>query len=92
MKASRLTALGLVLGAGFWIASGYLLSHEHGESRAAVRPAEAPAQKLFRVAVAEANCLPHSRSLRRGEPAVAGRTFWHGAGSGRQAGSGNAPS
>jgi multidrug efflux system membrane fusion protein len=63
MKASRLTALGLVLGAGFWIASGYLLSHEHGESRAAIRPAEAPAQKPFRVAVAEANCLPHSRKL-----------------------------
>jgi multidrug efflux system membrane fusion protein len=63
MKASRVTALGLVLGAGFWIASGYLLEHEHGESRAAIRPAEAPSQKLFRVAVAEANCMAHSRKL-----------------------------
>jgi membrane fusion protein, multidrug efflux system len=63
MKASRVTALGLVLGASFWIASGYLLSHEHGESRAAARPTEPQAQKPFRVAVAEANCTAHSRKL-----------------------------
>jgi multidrug efflux system membrane fusion protein len=63
MKASRITATGLVVGAGLWIASGYLFPHEHAESRAAVRPAETQAQKPFRVAVAEANVAAHSRKL-----------------------------
>ena len=36
MKASRITAVGLVAAAGLWIASGYFLPHETAESRAAV--------------------------------------------------------
>jgi multidrug efflux system membrane fusion protein len=63
MKASRLTALGLVAGAGLWIASGYLFPHEHGESRAAIRPAETHTPKAFRVAVQEVIVSAHSRKL-----------------------------
>lgn len=32
MKASRLTAVGLVAAAGLWIASGHFLPHESAES------------------------------------------------------------
>jgi multidrug efflux system membrane fusion protein len=63
MKASRITALGLVAAAGLWIASGHFLPHDSAESRAAVRPAEADAKKLFRVAVANTSVLQHSRKL-----------------------------
>jgi len=35
MKASRITAVGLVVGAALWIASGHFLPHE--ESRAAIQ-------------------------------------------------------
>ena len=63
MKASRITAAGLVATAGLWIASGYLFPHETGESRAAIRPAEVPAHKLFRVAVDEAKVVAHRRTL-----------------------------
>jgi multidrug efflux system membrane fusion protein len=69
MKASRLTAAGLVAGAALWIASGYLLPHEGGESRAALRSPDGEAEKLFRVAVQTANVVPHSRKL-----VLAGRT------------------
>jgi membrane fusion protein, multidrug efflux system len=69
MKASRLTAVGLVVAAGLWIASGHLLSHEAAESRAAVRAGEGEAKKLFRVAVATTSIVPHSRKL-----TIAGRT------------------
>ena len=51
MKASRLTAVGLVAAAGLWIASGHFLPHETAESRAAVRAGESEVKKLFRVAV-----------------------------------------
>ena len=63
MKASRITAVGLVAAAAAWIASGYLLPHENGESRAAIRRRGRKAQKLFRVAVAETTVAPHSRKL-----------------------------
>jgi multidrug efflux system membrane fusion protein len=63
MKASRLTALGLVAAASLWIASGHLLPHETAESSAAIRPADADAQKLFRVAVVETSKVPHARKL-----------------------------
>jgi multidrug efflux system membrane fusion protein len=63
IKGSRITALGLVAAAGLWIASGHLFPHQSGESRAAVRPSEAPAQKLFRVGVLETYLLPHNRKL-----------------------------
>ena len=63
MKASRIVAIGLVAAAAAWIASGHLIPHETAESRAAIRPGEAAAQKPFRVAVAEANVIPHARKL-----------------------------
>jgi membrane fusion protein, multidrug efflux system len=63
MKASRLTALGLVAAAGAWIASGYILPHESGESRAAIRTSEAATKPLFRVAAMETSVVPHARKL-----------------------------
>jgi multidrug efflux system membrane fusion protein len=63
MKASRITALGLVAGAALWIASGHFLPHDSAESKAAVQPSEAAAKKLFRVAVAETTLVRHSRKL-----------------------------
>src|SRR6516164_3628362 len=69
MKASRVTAIGLVVAAGLWIASGHLLPHETAESRAAVRAGDGAAKKLFRVAVATTSVVPHSRKL-----TIAGRT------------------
>jgi multidrug efflux system membrane fusion protein len=69
MKASRLTAVGLVAAAGLWIASGHFLPHEKAESRAAMRSADDGAKKLFRVATVGTVVVPHSRKL-----TVAGRT------------------
>ncbi len=62
MKASRVVAVGLVVGAVAWVASGHLVPHESAESRAAIRP-EAGEAKLFRVAVAETQLVPHARKL-----------------------------
>jgi multidrug efflux system membrane fusion protein len=63
MKASRITALGLVAAATLWILSGHLLPRESAESSAAIRSNESEAKKLFRVGVAETNVVPHSRKL-----------------------------
>jgi membrane fusion protein, multidrug efflux system len=63
MKASRITAIGLVAAAGLWIASGHFLPHESAESRAAIRPGEGEAVKPFRVAVMQTSLAPHSRKL-----------------------------
>src|SRR5262249_42188735 len=63
MKASRITAIGLVVTAGLWIASGHLLPHETAESRAAARAGDGAAKKPFRVAVAATTIVPHSRKL-----------------------------
>jgi membrane fusion protein, multidrug efflux system len=63
MKGSRITAFGLVVGAGLWIASGHFLPHESAESRAAIRTNESDVKKLFRVAVTEAHVVQHSRNL-----------------------------
>jgi multidrug efflux system membrane fusion protein len=63
MKASRITAIGLVAAAALWIASGHFLPHETAESRAAISPGEGAAKKLFRVAVAETRVVAHSRKL-----------------------------
>jgi len=63
MQGSRIVAIGLVAAAVAWIASGYLFPHEIGESRAAVRPGEAKAPKLFRVGVIEGHVAPHSSKL-----------------------------
>jgi multidrug efflux system membrane fusion protein len=68
MKASRVTALGLVAAAGLWIASGHLLPRDSAESHAAIRTGEA-AKKPFRVAVIETFAVPHSRKL-----TISGRT------------------
>jgi multidrug efflux system membrane fusion protein len=62
MKASQIVAIGLVVGAVAWVASGHLMPHESAESRAAIR-ADAGEPKLFRVAVTETKLLPHSRKL-----------------------------
>jgi multidrug efflux system membrane fusion protein len=63
MKASRITALGLVAASGLWIASGHLLPHESAQSNAAIRTGEGEAKKPFRVAVAPASVVAHSRKL-----------------------------
>jgi len=61
MKASRITAVGLVAGAALWIASGHLMPHSSGE--AAIRPGEAKTQPLFRVETASAKVMAHSPTL-----------------------------
>jgi membrane fusion protein, multidrug efflux system len=63
MKASRLTAIGLVAATGLWIASGHFLPHETAQSRAAVRAAEGEPKKLFRVAAIEVNSVSHAGKL-----------------------------
>jgi multidrug efflux system membrane fusion protein len=63
MKAARFAAVGIVVAAVAWIASGHLFPHDSAESRAAARPAEPEAAKLFRVAVTSANVVPRSRKL-----------------------------
>jgi membrane fusion protein, multidrug efflux system len=68
MKASRIAAVGIVVVATLWIASGHFLPHESAESRASVRSEGAP-KKPFRVAVIEAKVVEHSRKL-----VLAGRT------------------
>src|ERR1041385_6072014 len=62
MKAARIAAVGLVVGAAAWIASGHLFPHDSAESRAAVQP-EAQPQKLFRVSVTDAKVEPRTRNL-----------------------------
>jgi multidrug efflux system membrane fusion protein len=62
MKASRIVAIGLVVGAVAWVASGHFMPHESTESRAAIR-ADSGEPKLFRVAVADARVEPHARKL-----------------------------
>src|ERR1041385_2926449 len=62
MKAARIAAVGLVVGAAAWIASGHLFPHDSAESRAAVQP-EAQAPKLFRVSVMDAHVEPRKRNL-----------------------------
>jgi membrane fusion protein, multidrug efflux system len=63
MKASRITALGLVAAATLWIVSGHLLPRESAESSAAIRTNESEAKKLFRVGVTKTSVVPHSRKL-----------------------------
>ena len=63
MKAARFAAVGLVVAAVAWIASGHLFPHETAESRAAVQPAEAAQVKPFRVSVSEVRIEPRSRNL-----------------------------
>lgn len=62
MKISRVVSVGLVVAAVVWIGSGYFLPHESTESTAAIK-SETAAEKPFRVAVTQANVVPHSRTL-----------------------------
>jgi membrane fusion protein, multidrug efflux system len=63
MKAARFAAVGLVVAASAWIASGHLFPHESAESKAAVGLPKSEAQKSFRVAVAPAQVEERSRKL-----------------------------
>jgi multidrug efflux system membrane fusion protein len=63
MKASRITAVGLVAAATLWIASGHLFPHEGGVDRTTVRDAANEAKKLFRVAVERVNMTAHAGKL-----------------------------
>ncbi len=63
MKASRITAVGMVAAAVLWIASGHLLPGDSAEGEAAIRASEMKEQPLFRVATAAANVEPHSPTL-----------------------------
>jgi membrane fusion protein, multidrug efflux system len=63
MKGARIAAVGLVVGAAAWIASGHLFPHETAESRAAVQPEAKQQQKLFRVSVIDSRVEPRTRSL-----------------------------
>jgi multidrug efflux system membrane fusion protein len=63
MKASRITAVGLVAAAALWIASGHLLPRESAEGQAAIRPAEQKVEAPFRVSVSTADIVPHSPTL-----------------------------
>ncbi len=63
MKASRVTAVGLVIAATLWIASGHLLPRESAEGQAAIRPSETKQQPRFPVSVAAAHVSQHSPTL-----------------------------
>ncbi len=63
MKASRVTAVGLVAAATLWIASGHLLPRDSAEGQAAIRPSEINQQSRFRVSVMTADVSDHSPTL-----------------------------
>ncbi len=62
MNASRIVAVGLVVAAIGWVASGHLMPHESAQSRAASQ-AQTSEPKPFRVAVIDSKQAPHSRKL-----------------------------
>jgi len=62
VKANRIVAIGIVVAAAAWIASGHLFPHESAESRAAIGVAPAEA-KPFRVSVLVAQVEPRRRQL-----------------------------
>jgi multidrug efflux system membrane fusion protein len=63
MKASRITAVGLVAAAAAWIVSGHILPRDSNDSQAAIRPAEQKAEPAFRVSVLTARVERHSPVL-----------------------------
>jgi multidrug efflux system membrane fusion protein len=63
MKASRITAVGLVAAAALWIGSGHLMPRDSAEGQAAIRPAEEKSQPSFKVSVATASIMLHSPTL-----------------------------
>ena len=65
MKASRITAVGLVAATALWIGSGYLIPHESAESQAALKPGEAKPEKRFRVAARDPGMWGAVRGLVR---------------------------
>ena len=64
MKAARIAAVGLVVGAAAWIASGHLFPHETAESRAAVqhRPSTQAAEAVPRLGT-DVRVEPRTRNL-----------------------------
>ena len=67
MKGARIAAVGLVVGAAAWIASGHLFPHETAESRAAVQSGRGGAAEVvprLRVEVARRAAPPKPRALR----------------------------
>lgn len=62
MKASRITAVGVVAAAALWIASGHFLPHETAASKASIR-SDSGTKKPFRVAVLRAKIEDHARGL-----------------------------
>ena len=63
MKASRITAVGLVAAAALWIASGHFLPRESAESSAAIQTNDQDSKKPFHVGVTQTSLVPHSRKL-----------------------------
>jgi membrane fusion protein, multidrug efflux system len=63
MKASRITAVGLVAAATLWIASGHLFPHDGGEGPKSARDAANETKKLFRVAVERVHATAHAGRL-----------------------------
>jgi multidrug efflux system membrane fusion protein len=64
MKASRITAVGLVAAATLWIASGHLFPHEGGHDQKGARDvASETKKKLFRVAVQRVDVTAHASKL-----------------------------
>lgn len=63
MKGARIAAVGLVVAAAAWIASGHLFPHESAESKAAVGGTKAETAKPFRVSVIPARIESRSRKL-----------------------------
>ncbi|MEJ2626516.1 MAG: efflux RND transporter periplasmic adaptor subunit [Pseudolabrys sp.] len=63
MKASRITAIGLVVAAAAWIFSGQLLPQERSDSEAAIRLPAQKTQPAFRVSVARARVEQRSPVL-----------------------------
>jgi multidrug efflux system membrane fusion protein len=63
MKASRVTAVGLVAAAALWVLSGHFIPHEAQEHTASLKPSETAPEKRFRVAVIDTKVEPHSRKL-----------------------------
>jgi multidrug efflux system membrane fusion protein len=62
MNGSRIVAVGLVVAAIGWVASGHLFPHETAQSRAAILPGSSE-PKPFRVAVIDTAVAQHSRKL-----------------------------
>ena len=62
MKASRIVAVGLVVGAIGWVASGHLFPHETAR-KPRRHPHHRAERKPFRVAVIDPRLAPHARKL-----------------------------